>query len=144
MWILPWIKLSWHSCSVWDKLGWLNWFWQFLCVGLSSFTLKECYYSYAWSSSLREGKTAFCTGLTSRKFCNLLFAFSTGFTSRSVLLLFPLLITFFIIINSLLMLFRLTQMMFSRSSHLLLCMSFETLTSMITYSGGTDGHGKLL
>ena len=99
---------------------------------------------YAWSSSLREGKTAFCTELTSRKFCNLLFAFSTGFTSRSVLLLFPLLITFFIIINSLLTLFRLTQMMFSRSNHLLLCMSFETLTSMITYSGGTDGRGKLL
>ena len=24
-WIFPWIKLSWHSCSVWDKLGWLTW-----------------------------------------------------------------------------------------------------------------------
>ena len=35
MWIFPWIKLSWHSCSMWDKLGWLNWFWQFLCDGLS-------------------------------------------------------------------------------------------------------------
>ena len=28
--IVPWIKLSWNSCSVWDKLRWLNWFWQFL------------------------------------------------------------------------------------------------------------------
>ena len=23
---LSWIKLSWHSCSMRDKLGWLNWF----------------------------------------------------------------------------------------------------------------------
>ena len=27
MCIFPCIKLSWHSCSVWDKLGWVNWFW---------------------------------------------------------------------------------------------------------------------
>ena len=27
MCIFPWIKLSWHSCSVWDELGWVNWFW---------------------------------------------------------------------------------------------------------------------
>ena len=26
--------------SVWDKPGWLNWFWQFLCETLSSFNLK--------------------------------------------------------------------------------------------------------
>ena len=26
--------------AVWDKPGWLNWFWQFLCEGLSSFNLK--------------------------------------------------------------------------------------------------------
>ena len=31
MWIFSWIKLSWHFCSMWDKLGWLNWFWEFLC-----------------------------------------------------------------------------------------------------------------
>ena len=35
MWIFPWIKVSWRSCSVWDKFRWLNWFWQFLCKGLS-------------------------------------------------------------------------------------------------------------
>ena len=40
VWIFPWIKLSWHSCSMWDKLGWLNWFWQFLCERLSSFNPK--------------------------------------------------------------------------------------------------------
>ena len=33
-------KLSWHSCSVWDKPGWLNWSWQFLRERLSSFNPK--------------------------------------------------------------------------------------------------------
>ena len=28
-WIFPWIKLSWHSCSIWEKLELFNWFWQF-------------------------------------------------------------------------------------------------------------------
>ena len=50
MWISSWIKLSWHSFSVWDKLGWINWFWQFLCEELSSFNLKGFYYSkWMWS-----------------------------------------------------------------------------------------------
>ena len=35
--------------AVWDKLGWLYWFWQFICERLSSFNLKGFYYSYAWS-----------------------------------------------------------------------------------------------
>ena len=41
MWIFPWNKLSWHSCSLQDKPGWLNWFWQFLSDGLSSFIGKD-------------------------------------------------------------------------------------------------------
>ena len=45
MWIFPWIKLSWHPCSMWEQLGWLNWFWQFLCEGLFSFKPKGFYYS---------------------------------------------------------------------------------------------------
>ena len=52
-------ELSWHSCSMWDKIGWLNWFWQFLCEGLSSFNPKGFRYSYAWSGSLWEEKTSF-------------------------------------------------------------------------------------
>ena len=56
IWIFHWIKLSWHSCSVWDKLGWLDWFWQFICQGLSSFNLrgnlKGFFYSYTWSCCL--------------------------------------------------------------------------------------------
>ena len=62
---------------------------------LSSFNPKGFYYSYAWSRSLYEGRNSFWTGLISRKLCSFLLTFLTGFTSLSVLLLFPLLITFF-------------------------------------------------
>ena len=95
LWIFPWIKLSWHSCSVWDTPAWLKWFLQFLCGRLSSFNLKGFWYSYAWSSSLCERRTSFCTGLISTKLCRFLFMFSTSFTSLSVLLLFPPSTTFF-------------------------------------------------
>ena len=40
MWIFPWIKLSRHSCFVWDKPGWFNWFCQCVCERLSSFNPK--------------------------------------------------------------------------------------------------------
>ena len=50
-----------------DNLGWLNWFWQFLCEGLSFFNLKGFYYSCTWPCSFCEGRTSFCTGLISRK-----------------------------------------------------------------------------
>ena len=72
MWIFPRTKLSWYSYCLWDKLGWLNWFWQFLCEGLSSFNSKGFWYSYAWSRSLCERRTSFCTGLISRKLCRFL------------------------------------------------------------------------
>ena len=62
-----WNILSWHSCSVWEKPGGLNWFWQFLCESLSSFNLKGFWYSYARSGSLCERRTSFCSGLISRK-----------------------------------------------------------------------------
>ena len=73
-----------ESFIEWDKPGWLNSFWQFLCERLSSFDQKGFYYSYAWSHSLSERKTSFCMGLFSRKLCRFLFMFSTGFTSLSV------------------------------------------------------------
>ena len=41
--------------------------------------------------------TSFCTELISRKLCRFLLLFSTSFTSLSVLLLFPLSITFFVV-----------------------------------------------
>ena len=45
-------------------------------------------------------KEDFCTGLISGKLCRFLLMFSTCFTSLSVLLLFPLSITFFVIMHS--------------------------------------------
>ena len=84
------IKLSWHSCSIKNKLWWLNWFWQFLGDGLSSFNLKRFCYSYPWSYSLCEGKTSFCTGLIYRKLCGFLLMYLTGlFHSVFVPLLIP-------------------------------------------------------
>ena len=72
LWIFPWIKLSWHSCSMWDKAGWLKWFWPFLCERLSSFNPEGLQYSYAWSHSLCERGTSFCKGSISRKLCRFL------------------------------------------------------------------------
>ena len=88
--------------------GWLNWFWQFLSERLSSFNSKRFWYSYAWSRSLCERRTSFCTGLISRKLCRFLFMFSTGFTSLSVLLFFPLSINFFSFVHRFFILFHLT------------------------------------
>ena len=43
--------------------------------GLSCFN-TECFcYSYAWSCSLCERRTSFCTGLMSRKLCGVLLSF---------------------------------------------------------------------
>ena len=70
-----------------------------LCEKLSTFNSKGFWYSYAWSRSLCERRTSFCTGLNSRKLCRFLLMFSTGFTSLSVLLLLPLSITFFVFVH---------------------------------------------
>ena len=63
-------------------------FLEFFCDGLSSFNVTGFYYSYAWSCNLFQGRTSFCTGLISRKFCRFLLMFLTGFISVSVLFLF--------------------------------------------------------
>ena len=47
----------------------------------------------------KDSRSSFCTGLISRKLCRFLLMFSTCFTSLSVLLLFPLSITFFVIMQ---------------------------------------------
>ena len=51
---------------------------------------------YAWSCSLCERRTSFYTGLISRKLSGFLLMFPISFTSLTVLLLFPLSITFVI------------------------------------------------
>ena len=108
-----------------DKPGWLNWFWQFLCKGLSSFNMKGFYYSYAQSRSLCEGRTSFYLGLISGKLCK----FSTVFTSLSVLLVFPLSPS-----SSSCMVFDSisSYMRFSWSTHLLMSLSFKALMSIIS------------
>ena len=93
--IFPWTKLSLHSSSMWDELGWLNWFWQFL----KSFIPNGFSYKYEWTSSLFEGRPFFCMGLIFRELCRFLLMFLIGFTSLSVILLFPLSITFFIFMH---------------------------------------------
>ena len=99
------LNSSWHSCSMWNKLRWLNWFWQFLCDTLSSFNPKAIYYSYSWSCSLFEGRTSFCIVLISRKLCRFLLMFHL-FTYvqlallHSVLHLFPLSITLLVFKHS--------------------------------------------
>ena len=60
---------------------------------------KDSSTNIAWSRSLCEGRSSFCTGLISRKLCFFLLMFSTCFTSLSVLLLLPLSITFFVIMH---------------------------------------------
>ena len=88
------IKLSWHSCSMWKKLGWLSWFWEFLWEGIFSFNPKG-FDSYGWSCRVCKGRIFVCSGLISSKLYWFLLMFSNGFTSLSVLLLFTLPITFF-------------------------------------------------
>ena len=82
---------------MWDKLGWLNWFWQFLCGELSSFYPRGFCYSYAymhiWFYRFCKRVTCFCTRLIFRKHLELLFMFSTGFIQ---FLLFYLPVTFFV------------------------------------------------
>ena len=85
---------------MWDKPGWLNWYWQFLCKVLSSFNLEGFYSPCGSSCSLCEGRTFSCTWLIPRNLCGFLLMLSTGFTSLSVLLLFPLLIPFLIFMLS--------------------------------------------
>ena len=69
--------------------------------------------------------------------------FSTGLTSLS-LASFSSIEYLLHLYGQFLILFHLTQMRFSQSNHLLMCLSLETLTSIIrlNYSGGTDAPGE--
>ena len=88
MWIFTWINFSWCSCSVWGKTGWLNWFWQPLCEGLSSFNPKGfCYSMHGLAVYVKDG-LPFAPDFTAENSQD--FMFPTGFTSSIVLLLFLL------------------------------------------------------
>ena len=132
LWIFPYIKLPWHSCSMWDKPGWLNWSWQFLCEELSSLNLKRFYYAHAWSRSLCEGRTSFCTGLISRKLLQILrFLYQSPSSS---------LCTVFDSISS-----NIVEILtINVSANVLVFGDFNiNHKDWLTYSGGTDRPGEL-
>ena len=63
----PRIKFSRHSCSIWGKLGWLNWSWQFPCEGLSSFIRKDsAIHMHGFAVYVKEG-LPFAWGLSLEK-----------------------------------------------------------------------------
>ena len=146
MWIFPWIRLSWNSCSMWEKLGWHNWFWQFLCEGLSFFNPKRFSYSYAWSCSLCEGMTSFCMRLISRKLCGFLLCFRLALLTQ-VFSFFNYrspsssLCTIFDAISS--DIYEILSI--SPSANAFVFGDFNVhRKDWLTYSGGTDRPGELL
>ena len=64
------------------------------CEGLFFYSPEVFCYSFAWSYSLCEGTSSFCTWIISRKLWGFSLMFSNGLTALSFLLLLPLLITF--------------------------------------------------
>ena len=86
-------------------------------------------YSYAVLQFI--WKKDFLLHRISRRLCRFLLKISTSFTSLSVLLLFPLSMTFLVVMHGFLILFHLTLMRFWRLTDLLICLSLETLTSII-------------
>ena len=128
--IFPWIKFSWHSCYMWDKPGWLKWFWQFPCERLSSFSPKDfSTHMYGLAVSVKEGypfaRDVSLENCADSHLCFRWLYFTQCLTSFSSMdHLFCLCARFLIP-------FHLTQMRFSPSTHLLMCLPLETLTSII-------------
>ena len=119
---------------------------QFLSEGLSSFNLKGFCYIYTWSSSLCEGKTSFCIGLTMRKLSDFFFVFATGFTSFSVLFIIPLLIIIFFFVHGIgAISFNVDQVLsINPSVNVFVFKDFNFhLKDWMAYSDGTDKSGEL-
>ena len=125
--------------------GQLNWFRQFLCERLSPFNPKGIYYScmvlqFMWR------KDFLLQELISRKLCRFLQMFLTGFSSVSILLLFPLLITAFLFLLDFLFISSNIDevLLISQSVNMFV---FGDLNvhhkDWLTYSGGTDRPGEL-
>ena len=98
---------------------------------LSSFNPEGFYYSYAWSCSLCERRTSFCAGHISRKLYRALTYVFDWLYFTQCLTSFPSVDHLLRLYAPFLILFHLTWMRFSRSTHLLMCLSSETLTSII-------------
>ena len=104
---LPWIKFSWHSCPVWDKLGKLNWLWQFLCEGLVL--------QFMW----RKGFLSHGTWV-------LIYVFDLQSVSY-FFFLYQSPSSLFKVFN----LFHLTSIRFSQSNFLLMCLFLDLLLSIL-------------
>ena len=115
-------------------------------IFLSFFNLKRFYHPYAWSHIVCEGRTSFCMELVTRKLSRYLAMLSTGFTSLSVLLLFPLLINFFIFMHRFWFISFNIDEVPSISPYTTAFVFGELIIhhkDRLTYSGGTDGPGEL-
>ena len=79
MWIFPWIKLSWHICSMWDKLGWLIDSDNFSVRGYLTLVRKDSItHMHGLAVYLKE-RLSFAQDF--RKLCRFLLMFLTSFTS---------------------------------------------------------------
>ena len=131
---------------MWHNLGWLNWFWKFLCEGLPSFNPKRFYYSYAWSCSLSEKGLPFPWDLPLTKLYGFLLVFHWHYFTQYL--------TSFSFINHLLR--RYAQFAISISSDIDEFPSINPSADIfvfgdfnvhhkdwLTYSGVTDRPGEL-
>ena len=83
MWIFSWMKLSWYSCSMWDKLEWLHW----LCFSVRGYLpliQKIVTYMHGLAVYVKEG-IPFAQDLF-----GFLFMFLTSFTWLCVSYIFLL------------------------------------------------------
>ena len=137
---LPWIKLSWHYCSMWDKRRWLNWFWQFLCERLSFFNPKGFYYWYAWSHSLWNSRNLSQENSADSYlsfWLALLHSVSYFFSSINHLCLCARLLILFCLTDEVLSI--------NPSANVFVFVDFNVHhKDWLTYSSGTDRSGKLL
>ena len=85
---------------LWDKLGWLKWFWQFLIKGLSSFDPKGLLINKHGLAVYVKERIPFARDLSLENSADPYLCFQLASLQSSVLLLFPLSITFFIFIHS--------------------------------------------
>ena len=148
MWIFLWIKLSWYSCFIWDKPGWLNRFWQFLCERYLTLIWKDSS-AYAWSCKICKGRTSFCIGLISRKHCR--FLLTAGI---QLALLYSVPYFFFVYQSPSLSLWTVFDSISSNIDEVLLINLSANFfvfgefnihhKDWLTYSGGTDRSGELL
>ena len=98
MWIFPWIKLSWHICSMWDKLGWLIDSDNFSVRGYLTLVRKDSItHMHGLAVYLKE-RLSFARDLSLENSADSYLCFWPALL-HSALLLFPLLITFFVFMH---------------------------------------------